>query len=106
MHVARELRHSQPRHRREAPVDLVEIYALLRLAGDQERVGAGLRQHAVDDEGADAHAGLVELGQRPGGFLDRQPLGDEHEDERRDARADQPGAKLAQPFEPIGERHA
>ena len=59
-----------------------------------------VRQHAIDDQRADAHAGFVELRQRAGGFLDRQPLGDQHQHEAGRAAADQAGAQLAQAIEP------
>ena len=47
----------------------------------------------------------LQLLDRARGLFDRQPLGDQHEHERADARAEQPGAELAQVLEALGQRH-
>ena len=61
-------------------------------------------QHPVHDQPADAHAGVVELGQRPGGLLDRQTLGDQHQHERGGPSADQAGPQRLQAVEALGQR--
>ena len=81
---------------RESPIDLVEVDHFLLVPRSQERIGAGFRQHAIDDHAADRHAGFLQLLDRARGLFDRQPLGDEDEHEGADPRAEQPGAELAQ----------
>ena len=63
------------------------------------------RQHPIDDQRRHSHAGLVELFERARGFLDRQPLRNQHQHEPGGASADQTRAQVAQPVEPLVERH-
>ena len=89
---------------RESSIDFVEIDQFLLVAGSQERIGTGFRQHAIDDHAADRHAGFLQLLDGARGLFDRQPLGDQHQHEGADPRAQQPGAELAQVFEAFGQR--
>src|SRR6185436_3001835 len=88
----------------EAPPDLIEIHLFLLMPRAEKWVGTRPREHAIDHEPANRDARLAQLVERAGGLLDWQPLWDEHEDERRRARAQQPAAELTQPLQAIRKR--
>ena len=102
VHVRRQLRHAHARVRGEAAIDLVEIDLLPDRAA-RRRNGSGLVAGStrLTTRPPIVTPASSQLLDRPRGFLDRQPLGDQHQHERARARAEQPRAELAQPLEPL-----
>ena len=69
--------------------------ALVHAPAIAHRTRAAVRQHAIDDDLADADAGALERGDAVAGFRERELFRQRHPDERGPSRIAQPRRRLA-----------